>query len=177
MMRRTELRRGAPMMRGGFSRPEIERKPAAPCRIDPSLWRQASSLAPAASAPIEKHHYVRNKRLREAYRLIPCQHCGREDGTVCCAHSNFSVHGKGAGIKADDSRAASLCAACHVPILDQGSKLTRDERREMFWSAHVRSVRELVSRGFWPKDVAIPDVSKSPWGESAHEKNDSTVSF
>ena len=165
------------MKRSSFVWPEIERKPAAPCRIDPSLWRQASSLAPAASAPIEKHNYVRSKKLREAYRLIPCQHCGKDDGTVCCAHSNFSVHGKGAGIKADDSRAASLCAACHVPILDQGSKLSREDRRSMFWSAHVRSVRELVSRGLWPQDVAIPDVSKSPWGDSEDEKNDSAVSL
>lgn len=164
MMRRSPMKRGAPIKRSGFRLHEFEPRAAAPCRIDPSLWRQASSLTPGTSAPIEKHDYVRSKKLREAYRLIPCQNCGREDGTVCCAHSNFSVHGKGAGIKADDSRAASLCAACHVPILDQGSKLTRDERRSMFWNAHVLSVRELVVRGLWPQDVAIPDVSKNPWG-------------
>ena len=115
----------------------------------------------AAARP--KREYVRSQALREAYRQIPCQHCGRDDGTVCCAHSNWSIHGKGGAIKADDSRGASLCAQCHVPILDQGSKLSKEERQRMWWDAHVKTVRELRRRGLWPKHIAVPDISGYPF--------------
>lgn len=110
-----------------------------------------------------KREYVRSKTLKEAYRSIPCQHCSAEDGTVCCAHSNWSIHGKGGAIKADDSRGAALCATCHVPVLDQGSHLSSEERQQMWWNAHVKSVRELLRRGLWPKHVAVPDIKKYPF--------------
>lgn len=128
-----------------------------------AVARKASMAPASAATPIPKREYVRSKALREAYRLIPCQHCGRDDGTVCCAHANSQAFGKGAGIKADDNRAASLCAACHVPILDQGSKLSKAERREMFWAAHVRTVKMLVARGLWPPGVPVPDITAPPW--------------
>lgn len=104
-----------------------------------------------------KHQYVRSKALMEAYRAIPCQNCGRDDGTVCGAHSNESRHGKGKGIKADDNRAASLCFICHA-LLDQGSKLLKAERLTMWFDAHVKTVRELIRRGLWPLAVPIPDI-------------------
>lgn len=174
MMQRTPLQRKTPLRRSGFGhampapaeRPE---KKIPIYHVEPGAWRQTSTLAkPAASAPIEKHEYVRSKKLREAYRQLPCGNCGRQDGTVCCAHSNWAIHGKGASIKADDSRGAALCAACHVPILDQGSKLSRAERQAMWWDAHVFSVRELVRRGLWPKDVAVPDIETNPWEGNAN---------
>jgi len=108
-----------------------------------------------------KRTYVRSKALTDACRLIPCQHCGRDErGHTCAAHSNWSVHGKGGHIKADDNRVAALCDRCHVPILDQGSKLTKAERMAMWWKAHVKTVRILLARGLWPANVPIPDIRK-----------------
>lgn len=106
-----------------------------------------------------KRQYVRSRKLLDACREIPCQHCGRDTrGRVCAAHSNWSLHGKGAHIKADDNRVAALCDICHVPILDQGSKLSKQERIAMWFAAHCKTVRELVRRGLWPLDVPIPDL-------------------
>lgn len=105
-----------------------------------------------------KTDYVRSERLREAYRLIPCQHCGAADGTVCCAHANWSRYGKGKGLKASDDRGASLCHGCHTE-LDQGHRLSRAERVEFWEHAHARSVRLLVELGHWPADIPVPDLT------------------
>lgn len=108
-------------------------------------------------AAIPKHQYVRSEALMRAYRLIPCQNCGKDDGTVCGAHSNWGEHGKGKGIKADDNRCASLCFTCHG-ILDQGSILSHAERYAIWTIAHVKTVRELLARNLWPKGVSIPET-------------------
>ena len=89
-----------------------------------------------------KRQYVRSKAMMEAYRKIPCQHCGADDGTVCGAHANWSQLGKGGHIKADDNRAASLCFECHM-ALDQGRLTTKEQRQQAWWSAHVATV-------WWP---------------------------
>lgn len=123
---------------------------------------------PASDAVVDapKRGVVRSKALREAYRLIPCQWpvgdlaCGLEDGTVCCAHSNWGEHGKGGAMKADDSRAAGLCFRHHT-ALDQGKDLTGEQKRACFDIAHRRSVLLLVERGLWPKDVAVPEEHRS----------------
>lgn len=105
---------------------------------------------------VPKHQYIRSKKMMEAYRKIPCQHCGSDDGTVCGAHSNWG-YGRGKGIKADDNRCASLCFKCHQD-LDQGSRMTKDERVTMWTIAHRRTVRTLLARGEWPMDVPVPDI-------------------
>mgnify|MGYP003322491335 CR=1 FL=1 len=61
--------------------------------------------------------------------------CGIKDGTVVAAHSNQQRDGKGRGIKAHDYRIAALCFKCHYE-LDQGTKLTRIERLNMWEEAH-----------------------------------------
>lgn len=104
-----------------------------------------------------KTQYVRSKALMKAYRLIPCQHCGRDDGTVCGAHSNLMSDGKGRSIKSSDDKAASMCFKCHSK-LDQGSKLSKEERTTMHRDAHVKTVRELVRRGLWPLAIPVPDI-------------------
>jgi hypothetical protein len=101
---------------------------------------------------------VRSKTLREAYRLIPCQWegCGIDDGSVCCAHSNFTQYGgKGGARKASDNFGASLCSVHHFQ-LDQGSRLSYEERRDGWHAAHLRSVELLTKRGLWPKGVPLP---------------------
>lgn len=104
-----------------------------------------------------KTTYVRSKALLEACREIPCQHCHRDDGTVCAAHSNQSQHGKGRSIKASDVYTAALCATCHS-ALDQGSRLSREERVTLWTEAHRKTVRELLRRGLWPSNVPVPDT-------------------
>jgi hypothetical protein len=86
----------------------------------------------------------RNKKLLEILRQSPCQACGREDGTVVAAHSNQLRDGKGRGIKADDFRVASLCFACHQE-LDQGTRLSKAERVEMFEEAHRSTIGWLFN--------------------------------
>ena len=104
-----------------------------------------------------KYQYFRSKKLMEAYRKIECQNCGRDDGTVCGAHSNSAAMGKGRAIKASDDSCASLCYTCHS-TLDQGSHLSRTDRETLHTNARIRTVRELVKRGLWPMAVPIPDI-------------------
>ena len=81
----------------------------------------------------------RNRKLLDAASELPCQHCGVSDGTVVAAHSNQLRDGKGRGIKAHDYRIASLCFRCHAE-LDQGSKMSKQERVEMWDEAHRKTV-------------------------------------
>ncbi len=92
-----------------------------------------------------------------AYRKIPCQWCGVDDGTVCGAHANTAAMGKGRGIKASDQFAASLCHHCHM-LVDQGRSMSRAQRARVWTEAHVKTVAELVRLGLWPAGVPIPDV-------------------
>ena len=101
-----------------------------------------------------KHEYVRSKRLLENARMIPCQRCGADDGTVVAAHTNWGG-GKGRSIKADDNLIASLCFHCHAD-LDQGSHLSRDERKAIWERAHLKTVYKLTQNNLWPEDVPLP---------------------
>jgi len=87
----------------------------------------------------------RNAKLLVACRQLPCQLCEIEDGTVVAAHSNQLADGKGRGIKASDYRVAALCFSCHMD-LDQGNKLSKDQRREFWEIAHRRTIGELFER-------------------------------
>lgn len=81
----------------------------------------------------------RNVRMITAVRDAPCQHCGAQDGTVVAAHSNQVRDGKGRGLKAHDYRIAALCFNCHFEI-DQGSKLSKEERIELWEEAHRKTI-------------------------------------
>lgn len=162
-LRRTPMRRGK-----GFGKPF----PSPPHSLidDSGDLREPRTAGPGFrySAPIErtgeaepKREYVRDKNLMKVYRLIACQHCGANNQTVCGAHSNWEIHGKGGHIKADDNRCASLCGECHAD-LDQGSKLIEEERQRKWWNAHVKTINELVRRRLWPAWVPLPDISHYP---------------
>lgn len=88
----------------------------------------------------------RSKKLLEACRQLPCQLCQTEDGTVIAAHSNQLMDGKGKGIKASDYRIAALCFTCHMDI-DQGNKLSKEQRREFWEISHRKTIGELFERG------------------------------
>lgn len=159
------------MKRTGFARKpwapaERERAPKAMTAVDPYRFRLPQPVSGDVVA-VPKTAYVRSKALREAYRLIPCQGCGAQDGTVVCAHANEGWAGKGMGIKACDTRAASLCFTCHAR-LDQGSDMTRDERRAFWLAAHLKTIPLLVAAGHWPKSIPAPDLTRHASEEEAH---------
>ena len=88
----------------------------------------------------------RNDKLLRALRELPCQNCGIENGTVVAAHSNQLRHGKGRGIKCHDYFVAAMCFKCHAEI-DQGSKLNKSERVEIWQSAWEKTIAQLFERG------------------------------
>lgn len=81
----------------------------------------------------------RNNKLLKSVWDCPCQHCGAMDGTIVAAHSNQLRDGKGRSIKAKDYRIAALCYTCHAD-LDQGKSMSREERLNMWESAHRSTV-------------------------------------
>lgn len=105
---------------------------------------------------IVKTAYVRSERLLDLFRALPCQCCGappRSDP----AHSNWHEHGKGGAIKASDVYVAAMCRRCHQ-MIDQGSKLSGDERKRIWTNAWILSVRLITDAGNWPDNVAHPDL-------------------
>lgn len=88
----------------------------------------------------------RNKKLLEVVREAPCQTCGAQDGTVVAAHSNQLRDGKGRSIKAHDYRIASLCYSCHAQ-LDQGSKMSKEDRVDIWEMAHRKTIGWLFDNG------------------------------
>lgn len=88
----------------------------------------------------------RNKKLLEIVRQSPCQNCGRSDGTVVAAHSNQLRDGKGRGLKSHDYRISALCYICHSE-LDQGSKMDKTQRVQLFEDAHRNTIGWLFENG------------------------------
>jgi hypothetical protein len=79
---------------------------------------------------------MRVKKLLTAAKDAPCMACGAFDGTVVAAHRN---EGKGMGIKVPDYQVAYLCFRCHS-FLDSGKDMTRDQRREFWNRAYIKTV-------------------------------------
>mgnify|MGYP003339056631 FL=1 len=102
---------------------------------------------------IPKFKYFRSKKHLKNVASLACQHCGLE-GSTQAAHSNRLAHGKGRGVKASDEYTAALCIRCHF-ILDQGSKLTKEERVEMWEKAHRKTIERLIELDLWPDEVKI----------------------
>ena len=102
----------------------------------------------------QKQTYIRSQTLLKAVAGLQCQCCGHENSQA--AHSNWSG-GKGKGIKACDTHIAALCLKCHWEI-DQGNKLSKEERKDKWLQAHRRTVQALQNQGRWPIDIPIPDI-------------------
>ena len=100
-----------------------------------------------------KHKYIRSKKLLKLVAGLDCQACGSGE-MVQAAHTNWGG-GKGRGIKADDNLVAALCLRCHYEI-DQGSKLSKEERMEKWLKAHSKTVNAL--RSVWPVDIPLPEA-------------------
>lgn len=85
--------------------------------------------------------YRSKKWLKAVAQIECCVLCGRYGVQV--AHRNQD---KGTGLKVDDCLTAALCHVCHYEI-DNGSHLTRDERRQQMDVAIIRTIREIARRG------------------------------
>ncbi|MCE0845939.1 hypothetical protein LVQ79_10325 [Buttiauxella sp. A2-C1_F] len=85
--------------------------------------------------------YRSKKWLAAVGSIEQCVLCGAWGTQV--AHRN---EGKGIGIKVDDCATAAICMCCHDSI-DNGNKLTRDERRQLMNKAIVLTVIEIARRG------------------------------
>lgn len=93
-----------------------------------------------------KTEVYRNELLLRAVAQLPCQICGVE-GQTQASHSNQLRDGKGRGLKAPDYRIASLCHHCHAEI-DQGTKMTKEERIEAWDEAHRKTIGKLFEDGW-----------------------------
>lgn len=79
---------------------------------------------------------------------------GNEGSTTVAAHSNFMMHGKAKGLKAEDCYSVWACYKCHS-IFDQGGLFTREEKADLFYEALLRQIEE------WRKIATTPTLK--PW--------------
>ncbi|WP_110647770.1 hypothetical protein [Salinicola peritrichatus] len=81
------------------------------------------------------------KWLAAVHEIDQCVLCGAWG--VQAAHRN---QGKGMGRKADDCLTAAICPACHHEI-DNGTGMTREQRRARLDEAVVLTIQQLARRG------------------------------
>lgn len=101
-----------------------------------------------------KQTYIRSKELLRLIATLDCQHCGAS-GQTQAAHSNWHIS-KGRAIKCSDQYCAALCVSCHAEV-DQGSHLTKAERRQIWERAHHRTIAALGDR--WPAAIPKPETT------------------
>lgn len=101
-----------------------------------------------------KTQYVRSKKLLKLVAGLDCQWCGSGQ-QVQAAHSNWGG-GKGRGIKASDNEIAALCFWCHYQI-DQGKELSKEERKNRWEQAHLKTLQSLATAGLWPEEIPFTD--------------------
>ena len=86
---------------------------------------------------------MRDSKRLAAIRQLPCCECGRAAPSQA-AHSNFSIHGKGRGIKADDKYTIPLCHVCHAALDQYRLDMDRHESLEWF-EQKLKYVNEVLS--------------------------------
>jgi hypothetical protein len=91
--------------------------------------------------------------VRDIGKCMNCDAVCRPDP----AHRN---EGKGMGLKQHDSLVAALCRKCH-DLLDQGSRLGREERRALWNRAYARTMQWLTDAGFFDQ-LAIRERGYRP---------------
>ena len=84
---------------------------------------------------------MRDAKRLAAIRKLPCVRCGNSNSQA--AHSNSAKHGKGRGIKADDSKTVCLCHSCHHQF-DTFQLGNRAESEAMFEKWLVKVERMMV---------------------------------
>ncbi len=89
-----------------------------------------------------KTQTFRSEKWRRAVASLPCACCLKE-GESQAAHRN---EGKGMGLKTSDAFTIPLCPACHREF-DQGSRWTRERKREMFDAWLISTIDKLAREG------------------------------
>jgi hypothetical protein len=64
------------------------------------------------------------------------------------SHSNQAIHGKGRSIKASDEFTAAICVEHHYEI-DSGTRLTKQQRIDMWNEAYQKTVSRLKEQNKW----------------------------
>lgn len=90
-----------------------------------------------------------NDRL-EAIRKMICCSCGA-DAPSQAAHSNFGIHGKAKGMKADDRYTLPMCHSCHANLDQNLNQQTRQQQLDWF-NKKLASTNETLRRA---NDAAI----------------------
>lgn len=88
----------------------------------------------------------RSPKLLKGANGEPCVLC-QSVGTTVAAHSNSQEHGRGMGHKAPDYYVAYVCQRCHDLIDGRSGGLSKDEKRELWLRAFVRTVSLWFERG------------------------------
>lgn len=96
-----------------------------------------------------------NDRLKAIRKMVCCS-CGA-DAPSQAAHSNFGIHGKGKGIKADDRYTIPLCVICHQNLDQNLSQQTRQQQLDWFLEK-LESINEALRRA---DDAAIQNYPES----------------
>lgn len=85
--------------------------------------------------------YRSRKWLAAVHKIESCVLCGAYG--IQAAHRNF---GKSMSQKTDDCLTAALCPSCHHDI-DNGNRLSREERRALLDKAICETVAQLARMG------------------------------
>ena len=81
----------------------------------------------------------RAPKLLKAANGRPCVLCGNV-GTTIAAHSNSLEHGRGFAYKSPDYFTAYVCQICHDEIDGRSGSLTKEQKRDKWLSAFIRTV-------------------------------------
>lgn len=88
----------------------------------------------------------RSPKLLKAAQDRPCVLCGNVGSTVA-AHSNSLSHGRGFAHKAPDYYIAYVCQMCHDEIDGRSGGLSKEEKRDKWLSAFIRTVAIWFEEG------------------------------
>ena len=87
-----------------------------------------------------------NKKILDGARDEPCVLCG-SIGTTVAAHSNSLAHGKGVGLKTPSYYVAYVCFHHHNLIDGREGKLTKEEKRELWQEAWIKTIPIFFEKG------------------------------
>lgn len=92
---------------------------------------------------------IRSKAILQAARGHECTMnspaCNHNPETTVAAHSNWQMHGKGMGCKADEIFVAFACSSCHFWLDASGAD--KDERLWYWYRGHAKTLVSLVESG------------------------------
>lgn len=102
---------------------------------------------------LDEQPVFRSEAYLAAVRTLDCVCCGKWRAYTQAAHSNQLMFSKAKGQKASDATAMALCGTipgfaigCHA-LLDQGGKLTKEQRNQFEYEHIHRTIFALIRAG------------------------------